>query len=1338
MSLAAIQLLALAFVGAVPILPVQAAAPQTSPTQALAGYRSTGSAPLDMQVLVNLVVPLRNTGLLTSMAKEVSDPSSPLFRHFLTSDQIRQEFLPTSHFNSVMSSLQGTGLRVIETSLDSVIVAQGSVAQVKQYLHADVSMFTNGTRSYYLSTGASTFDGASFVASNATALLVKPKAMAPQGGQPHGNVTFTATSISAKLLPAVYNATSLYAMGFQGQGQTIGIMDFYGSPTVGQDLKQFDKTYGFPDTNFTVVPIGPYNPNLGVSQGWNFEISLDVQSSHAMAPKAAVDLFIPNNALTFAAQLGPVISADKVTDLSMSFGIAPEYYWSFLGAGFFYGNALVPDELFALGSLRGISFLVASGDDGGGGGYSTSPAGQSSNPNDSPFVTSVGGTQSYIYTNPNGTEKFVQTAWSNEGYVPVAGANAGGSGGGISFLEPKPWYQQSQATPATYPNGRMEPDLALQGACDPSTDIVVAGTVYGICGTSESSPLLGGLLTLVAGYTGSHLGLITPFLYSLGNNAAEYTKAFTPITEGYNIPWTASFGYNMVTGWGSPNIGEIASLMKSVQPTASLGVRVSYTNSSVGAPEEFTPGQKIAVSATITNGASSVSGGSFTASLVTLAGTSLTTSLAHNSTTGTWQGTLTMGQESGIGYIQVSGSSSGQTGSGIAVVFAGYLATFVRPSADIPWDTNQGIPVTVYSTDLAGNIAPTTGQTLLVQSYSILSNSFKTVDTVMLTPSSIPSLGNITTGSLTANYPAGPLTLMLQGNSFGEIPIMNGISLQGSYIFPEVAAEPGAVAPGQSLTIITFPAAPDDVFFIPSFEDAGFVGLDIASGSNVSASLVSPSGATVAKADLYYQPCRQALRLCGGGLTEFNGYLNVPTNATSGLYTIVLNAAYNSITLGYTLYGSYYGQVMVTSGPIVPKVTLSPSTLYQGQSATLQADIRYPDGQEVTQGEYTAVLYPQDLSGQYTTVMHSEYAGGLLVSLAYSPALKLWVGNVTIPSGANAGSLGGVINGLLTYGGPYEAFVTGLSWDGVPTTSALSAQQPFFVQPYVYSTGQTMSSLAESSGLAFSGDTITASGTLANDLFVGTNTISGGTVTITGSQIQGTLIVNNAQVTLVGVSGGDITASGSTLVLKDSSVGTISLTNSKVGLNSSTFKQVSPALPSLTISLSSTGPFIEGTTTVSANATGQGVSSVTLWLDGALLGPAQSAGGGLASSFSLDTSTLVDGPHTLTAVAVQSDGLSTSTSKVFSTDNHIAAADAALGRTHNQLVAQNATLADQGAKLASQGSSINNLMTLTYVLLAVSVAALVVAGVALMRRKPPAAATPSGPPPPPVEAMPTP
>ena len=353
-----------------------ATAASTNVSKPLAGFRLVGEAPQDLPILLNIAIPLRNTGLMSSMAQEVSDPASPLFRHFLSPAQIQQDFLPTVDYNLMMKQLDEDGFHVIMTALDSFIVVSATVAQVQSYFHGDVKVYTNGTASYYETSGVSTFDGGEFYASNMTALVTKPRlAMAPSVAQ-GGNVTIPANDISAKQLQAVYNASSLYAKGDQGKDQTIGLMDFFGSPTIAEDLRIFDQKFGIPDSNLTIKPIGPYDPNYGVALGWNVEISLDVEVSHAMAPQASEIMYVPSNALSLSAALASVVQDDEVGTLSQSFGLyLGEWQASELGAGALYFNVFLADQQYMLGSLEGISFLVASGD-GGGSGFSSGPLGR--------------------------------------------------------------------------------------------------------------------------------------------------------------------------------------------------------------------------------------------------------------------------------------------------------------------------------------------------------------------------------------------------------------------------------------------------------------------------------------------------------------------------------------------------------------------------------------------------------------------------------------------------------------------------------------------------------------------------------------------------------------------------------------------------------------------------------------------------------------------------------------------------------------------------------------------------------------------------------------------------
>src|SRR3984957_9126294 len=99
---------------------------------------------------------------------------------------------------------------------------------------------------------------------------------------------------SPQQMRKAYGLDSLTNAGFVGKGQTIVIIDSYGSPTIEADLKAFDQGYGLPDPpSFKILaPLGtvPFDPNNSTQVGWAFEATLDVEWAHAMAPGAKIVL----------------------------------------------------------------------------------------------------------------------------------------------------------------------------------------------------------------------------------------------------------------------------------------------------------------------------------------------------------------------------------------------------------------------------------------------------------------------------------------------------------------------------------------------------------------------------------------------------------------------------------------------------------------------------------------------------------------------------------------------------------------------------------------------------------------------------------------------------------------------------------------------------------------------------------------------------------------------------------------------------------------------------------------------------------------------------------------
>jgi len=1239
-----------------------------------------------------------------------------MYHHFLTQQQI-QEFLPVAQYDAAISALSRAGLSIISSSLDSAIVAEGTASQVSQALGLKYAVYSNGSSSYYTASGADPISGSYLISSNFSSILLRQPTdlvtghMVPALGttsQSGNNQTAPIEAYPITDLQSVYNATGLYAAGDNGKGYTAGILDFYGDPYIAQQLQYFDQQYNLPASPFTVTAIGPYNPGLGTLEGGSLEISLDVESVHAMAPGAAIDLYIANAALPFSAIIAAIVQQDKVNDLSQSFGFS-EYQFSEAGATTLEMTVILTDQYYMLGSAEGITFVASTGDTGGSG-FSASPEGTPAYPSTSPYVTAVGGTTTYLTYDGSKVSSFYQTAWSNYGFVPDQ-VNYGGGTGGISILEPEPWYQSGLKSPSTFASGREVPDISLNADVFPGILVVVPGNQTEISGgTSESDQLLGGLLTLLMGASKSSLGLLNPTLYTLGQSSTLNPKVYDPITFGYTIPWVASQGYNLATGWGAPNVGEMAGYIKASGP-ASLGVNVSASVNGIEQSNIFS-GQHVTVSAVVTMGSAAISSGTFSAQLDTLAGAVAATELSYDSSSHSWTGTFTVpAGAAGISYLTVNGSSGGTSGSGFLELFSGYVATIISPTADTPYSSEYGIVIEANVTTLSG--VPASGTfSFSAFTYSIQSNNYTSVATASTTYSAT-DYGLLWSGLMFGTYPNGPMLLTGDGDVYAYLPFVNGVGLQGSYIETTVLAEPGAVSPGQSVFVLASLIPPVNIPYVLSQETGLPVYYNIEEASNVTVSLVSQTGAVEASSQLYLNSFVTTSQ-------DISGSLTVPSGLQPGLYNVILRSSYNSTDLGTTVNGSYFGQVYVAKAATTISTSITPSTTYEGQTVAVNAKIQYSNGTSVKYGMYQATVYPTGLQNDYT--IFTEYAS---VPLWYDSVTGLWTGNVTLPSAYNTGGTVQVDQGALYLDGPYDVFISGVSADGVPSNTDISTQQGFAVQPYLYLEGATVTSFAQTSQVAFVGDTIIgptsylSSGpatSLTDDIFVGSNTIQGSIVTISQSQIQGTLTINDADVTLIGVTGGTVVAQNSKVILEQSSITSLQLTNSQVSLNASLVDQVSPSLPTISIQAPAAQGVYSGTTG-NVTVTGEEVSSVAVYLDGVLL---TTFSGASAYSFPLDSASMSVGVHTLEVVATQQDGLSSSSSVSFSTDGPLVAAN-------NSISSLTTQVSSESNKVNALSSQLNSADDITYGLALLAVIALVVAIVALTRKpssQPPASASP--------------
>ena len=406
-----------------------------------------------------------------------------------------------------------------------------------------------------------------------------------------GRRCFTPTSIRNS-----YNLGPLYAQGLTGRGQTIVLVDSFGSATIRSDLNNFNTQFGLPhlcgETGVTCTagmptfdtlsiqgtpPATVPPPSNGTGQEahnlWALEVALDVEWAHSVAPGANILLVTTPTAETLGVQGFPqmmnaeqfVIDHHLGSVISQSFGAAEESFASFQ-------SLQNLRDAFIAAQAAGITVLASSGDFGTANinkepvkTPATIPFPTVIWPASDPLVTSVGGT--YLCTNPN-TGVGVDTADPPTNCQltanPTAAREVGwiAAGGGFSHVFGVPTFQTGALPSGS--TGRGVPDVGYQassrtGVLVYDTDEPGGGGWFVVGGTSSGSPQWAGIVAIADQLNGGPLGFINPALYKIGASPARYAKDFFDVTTGKNqldptIPgFSATKGWDAVTGLGTPN-----------------------------------------------------------------------------------------------------------------------------------------------------------------------------------------------------------------------------------------------------------------------------------------------------------------------------------------------------------------------------------------------------------------------------------------------------------------------------------------------------------------------------------------------------------------------------------------------------------------------------------------------------------------------------------------------------------------------------------------------------------------------------------------------------------------
>jgi subtilase family serine protease len=371
-----------------------------------------------------------------------------------------------------------------------------------------------------------------------------------------------------------YNLKPLFANGIDGHGQTIVIVDAFGSRTIHHDLSVFDKHYSLPapPSLRVIAPAGKIP--AGNHAGWAGETTLDVEWAHSMAPGAKILLVeTPVNENEGTSGFAQIVKAEKYvishhlgSVISQSFGATENTFPS-------EHSLLRLRGAYKAAAANNVTVLAAPGDSGAADvnakdQYFLKPV--TDWPASDPLVTGVGGSK--LSLNAKGNRLHPDRVWNDTNnkdvarYFGVSVPDPDAGGGGSSIIFGRPAFQNSVKSRVGAHRG--VPDVSMNAACSSQVETYQsfpgqAAGWYLDCGTSEATPMFAGIVALADQKAGHSLGTINPALYAL---AAEHAPGIVDITTGNNTTRvrrggslhtihgaTARRGYDEASGVGTVN-----------------------------------------------------------------------------------------------------------------------------------------------------------------------------------------------------------------------------------------------------------------------------------------------------------------------------------------------------------------------------------------------------------------------------------------------------------------------------------------------------------------------------------------------------------------------------------------------------------------------------------------------------------------------------------------------------------------------------------------------------------------------------------------------------------------
>jgi subtilase family serine protease len=614
-----------------------------------------GQLPATQTLRFDVVLPLRDRAGLENFLQEVQSPTSPSYHKFLTPQEFTARFGPTQeNWDALVAFAKASGFQIISGDLEGRdLRLTGTVANIEKAFHVTLGTYQDLTedRTFFAVDREPTAD-LPFQLWHITGLdndskphpmYVKKSDYAKAHGIDADKVVSHATTgsgPSASFLGSDMRAAYYGGTALTGSGQNLALFEFAGTDL--SDLSTYYKNVGQTEPfTPTLISTGGYGTSCVDSGGSacdDTEQTLDMTQFMGMAPGASM-LYMYVCGDVLASGSGNISDTACISamvsdaDAPLSKQISCSWGWT-------PADPSTLDPYFEQMASQGQNFFAAAGDD------SAWSASNEAWPADDANIVSVGGTD--LTTSSAAGPWKSETAWAD-------------SGGGISPDSiPIPSWQKLSGVITSSNKGsttlRNGPDVAANAnftfyVCADQT--TCTANDYG--GTSFATPMWAGYLALAneqAATSGESIGYINPIIYP-DALTSSYSTLFHDVTSGSCGTYSGITGYDLCTGWGSPNT---TGLINTLAGAATASFTLSDSPSSLS----VTQGSSGTSTITVTD----VNG--FTGS-VTLAASGLpggvTAAFGTNPTTGTSVLTLTASSTAttGAATVTITGTSGSLT-----------------------------------------------------------------------------------------------------------------------------------------------------------------------------------------------------------------------------------------------------------------------------------------------------------------------------------------------------------------------------------------------------------------------------------------------------------------------------------------------------------------------------------------------------------------------------------------------------------------------------------------------------------------------------------------------------